>query len=122
MSIKITPSRLVKATFRDVSGEHTTPLVLSKWTLIGTTFAYHRTKVGEKAKSICYITIGEEVKQVAIKEDVTPENPQYYPDSDQVLIGGTNNFIGAIGKIDIFSPGAIPLISKIFVSSVPEKL
>ena len=113
MSIKITKDKQVKVSFREAEDVHSEALTLDEWTLISVTFAYYRSPTGVFARSVCFVSIGTLVERIAVNENSMAASLKFDQPPYKVRIGGPNSFIGAIAKIDFFSPGSIPRTRKI---------
>jgi len=113
MSLKLTSSS-IKATYLGFSmtPSLSTPLELSTWVQIGATFSYYKFKSGPNIKPEIFMFLNAK-KLVSTLEPVadlpSATAPIFDPNTDQIFIGGgeQNSFLGVIGKIDIFNPGAL---------------
>ena len=113
MSLKLTSGN-IKATYLEFSATPSSSalLELSKWTQIVATFSYYKFKSSPNIKPEIFIFLnGKELTSTLGSEANLPNAiaPTFDKDTDQVFIGGgeQNSFLGVIGKIDIFNPGAL---------------
>ena len=87
-------------------------MTLFEWALVGATFSGYNSKAGGYAgyKTHVFVnfhavTIATELRRRLSSNEIEITDLDVPPTED-VIIGGPNSFIGAIRKIDIFSPGA----------------
>ena len=111
MSLKL-GSDYLKLTILESYMVPSVSLEISKWTEIAATFSFYKMSKADQGFILqCYLFVnGIRVRGNWESGDFYDSPyPQFDPDTDLVFIGGggQNSFIGAIGKIDIFNPGAI---------------
>jgi len=91
-------------------------LTLFEWALVGATFSGYNSKAGGYAgyKTLVFVnfhavtTAMETTTELRrrLSSDEIEITDLDVPFNEDIIIGGPNSFIGAIRKIDIFSPGA----------------
>jgi len=97
-----------------ILGSSTIPSVffeIFKWAQIATTFSIFKMSEDDQGFTLqCFLFVnGRRIETSMVSGKYDSPYPQFDPDTDLAFIGGggQNSFIGAIGKIDIFNPGAI---------------
>ena len=115
MTLKISPTRRIRAEFEGQTRQHSDELVLDEWTFVVAAFSYYKMPTLDSGRALCDLVVGTTMLENAISKDLYSSFPTFEV-SDKIKIGGSPSFVGELSAINIYAGAFIsPGINKIFL-------